>query len=504
MTRLSDASLGLLAPSVGRPDYDRSAVSIGIVHLGLGAFHRAHLAAYVDACLSKTPEWGICGVSLRSPATRDGLAPQDGLYTMGVQSAAGLEPRVLGALKDLVVAPDDPAKLIACLASPDVKIVSLTVTEKGYCRDPATGRLDATHPDIVHDVACGADAESGYPRSAIGWLWAGLVARRAAGLGPFTILCCDNLPSNGATVRQVLLDYAGLKDPDLVAWAEEALACPSTMVDRIVPATQDADKAEIAKHIGLEDAWPVLTEPFSQFVVEDHFPLARPPWDAHGVTMARDVEPFEKMKLRMLNGSHSTLAYLGQLAGDETVADTMAEAPFRTLIHDLMTEEVMPTLTMPDGVDLPAYRDALLHRFSNPALRHRTYQIAMDGSQKLPQRLLGTVRDRLAGGHSFDRLALGVAAWMRFATGRREGSGEPYTVQDPMAERFADLAAAARVPVGGEGAFDAKRLAEGFFGLRAVFGEDLPRDDRFTASVVRALERLCQDGARATIAYYAG
>ena len=274
------------------------------------------------------------------------------------------------------------------------------------------------------------------------------------------------------------------------------------MVDRIVPATTDHDRAMIAAALGAEDAWPVMTEPFSQFVVEDWFPQGRPKLERHGVTLTGNVEPFENMKLRMLNGSHSALAYLGYLAGHETVAQTMADASLRRLIGAMMTSEIIPTLSMPGDVDLPAYHDGLLRRFANPALQHRTYQIAMDGSQKLPQRLLGTIRDRLSIGEPIDRLALAVAAWIRFATGRDE-TGAAFTVQDPMAERLAALALRAAIEEDQPGPFDAEALATGFLGLTAVFGKDLPEDDRFHEAVVRALKMLCEQGSRATIAAYA-
>lgn len=481
--RLSNANM---PTGVKTPSYDRSIVTTGIVHLGIGAFHRAHLATYVDACLATDPSWGICGVSLRSATTRDALGPQDGLYTLGVQSSDGLAPQVIGAISDMIVAPQEPGRLAKALVSQDIKIVSLTVTEKGYCHDPAIGRLAPDHPDVQHDIAT-----DGYPRSAIGWLAYGLLARRDAGLPPFTVLTCDNLPSNGQTVRQVLLDYIALKAPSAIKWAEQNIACPCTMVDRIVPATTDEDQAQITEALGVEDAWPVMTEPFSQFVVEDHFPLGRPDWEAHGVTMAHEVEPFERMKLGMLNGGHSTLAYLGYLAGDETVADTMGDPAFRQLIHDLMTHEVMPTLTMPDSVDLPAYRDALLDRFSNTALKHRTWQIAMDGSQKLPQRLLGTIRDQLAAGRGIDRLALGVAAWMRYATGIDE-QGNAIDVRDPLADTFAQIA---KVTDG-----SATDLVEQFLAIETVFGTDLPGNTTFKSAVSQQLQLLLDKGARATIA----
>jgi fructuronate reductase len=482
VSRLSAATLGKVPPSVQTPAYDRNGVIVGLVHLGIGAFHRAHLAAYVDDALTDDLSWGICGVSLRSATTKTALGPQDGLYTLGVQSSAGLNPRVLGAVTELLVAPDEPKTLDQRLTDANVRIVSLTVTEKGYCHDPATGRLKADHPDIQHDLTT-----DGFPKSAIGWLVRGVLARKAAGIAPFTILSCDNLPSNGATLKQVLSDFVALKAPMDAAWFNANVACPSSMVDRIVPATSDEDRIAINQALGLEDAWPVMSEPFTQLVVEDHFPLGRPNWEKHGVTMASDVEPFERMKLRMLNGSHSTLAYLGYLAGDETVADTMADPAFKRLIGTMMSDEIIPTLAMPDGVDLLAYRDALLDRFSNTALRHRTWQIAMDGSQKLPQRLLGTIADRLSVGKSFDRLALGVAAWMRYALGKDE-QGAPIDVRDPMAERFRRIEA---------GTTD--DIVRDFLSLETIFGTALPANAVFVDAVRSKLNQLRAIGARATI-----
>jgi len=482
MTRLSAATLSQVPSSVQTPAYDRNSLTVGIVHLGIGAFHRAHMAAYVDDGLADDPSWGICGVSLRSATTKTALGPQDGLYTLGVQSSDGLSPRILGAVTELLVAPDEPETVDQRLTDPNVRIVSLTVTEKGYCHDPATGRLNADHSDIQHDLTT-----DGYPKSAIGWLVHGVLARKAAGVAPFTILSCDNLPSNGATLKQVLADFVAHKAPADAAWFEANVACPSSMVDRIVPATSDEDGAAINQALGLDDAWPVMSEPFSQFVVEDHFPLGRPNWEKHGVTMASDVEPFERMKLRMLNGSHSTLAYLGYLAGDKTVADTMNDSAFKSLIGTMMSEEIMPTLAMPVGIDLLAYRDALLERFSNTALKHRTWQIAMDGSQKLPQRLLGTISDRLASGKPFDRLALGVAAWMRYALGKDE-QGAPIDVRDPMADTFKQI---------DTGPVDS--TVRQFLSLETVFGTTLPTNPVFVETVRAKLDQLQTLGARATI-----
>lgn len=478
MPRLSTDTLPATALA-----YDRVAVTAGIVHLGIGAFHRAHMAVYVDALLPTHPDWGIIGASLRRPDTRDALAPQDFLYTVAVRDAAGTRAQVIGSLLDVLDANRQRDAIIEAMASPAIRIVSLTVTEKGYCHDPATGLLDEKHPDIVHDLA-----HPEAPISAPGLIVAALARRKARGLAPFTVLSCDNLPSNGRTARRIVTRLATLTDPSLAAYAE-TVAFPSTMVDRIVPATTDADRAELAALTGLEDAWPVLTEPFTQWVIEDHFPAGRPPFEAVGAELVADVEPYELMKLRMLNGSHSSLAYLGYLAGHRHVNEVIADPAFRELIHGLMTDEVIPTLPMPRA-ELQSYRDRLLERFANPALKHRTWQIAMDGTQKLPQRLLGTIRDRLAAGQPITRLALGVAGWMRYVMGVEE-NGTPIDVRDPMSARLAAIAAAA--------GRDAEALFTGFTAISEVFGPDLPTNPAFTGPVTAHLRSLLERGAAETV-----
>jgi fructuronate reductase len=489
--RLSSQSLARLPAGVGRPGYERRAVKTGIVHLGIGAFHRAHQAVYTDDVLAAGDlGWGIVGASLRSPDTRDALEPQDGLYAMNVRDGTGDEVRVVGAIGRVLVAPESPEALLRAMVDPRVRIVSLTVTEKGYCHDPATGDLDERHPDIVHDLA-----HPQAPRSAPGFIVAAAARRKAAGLEPFTVLSCDNLPSNGRTAARVLSQFAARCDADLGRFVAQEIACPSTMVDRIVPATTDADRARVTGLLGVEDRWPVMAEPFTQWVIEDSFPAGRPDWGAAGATFVADVEPFEFMKLRLLNGSHSTLAYLGYLSGRETVADAMGDAALARLVGAMMDEEVTPTLHPLPGFDLAAYKASLLARFRNPALRHRTWQIAMDGSQKLPQRLLGPIRDRLRAGAPFDRLALGVAAWMRYVTGRDE-KGQPIDVRDPLASELRARSEAAGL--------DAERLVRSLLELRQVFSEDLPRDERFVAAVREGLESLIARGAAATVAERAG
>ena len=488
LTLLSNTIIDHLPPSVRRPHYDRRAVTTGIVHLGVGAFHRAHQAVYTDDVLAQDPSWGIVAASLRSPETYDALAPQDSLYTVSVRSQAGEDLRLVGAIQRIIVAPRAQDDLLDVMTDPQTRIVSLTVTEKGYCHDPATGALNEAHPDVVHDLA-----HPGAPRSALGFIIEALRRRRAKGVPSFTVLSCDNLPSNGRTVRQVLTRFAELGDPEFGRFVADEVSCPSTMVDRIVPATMDEDRKRISNALSASDAWPVVTEPFTQWVIEDRFPQGRPAWENAGAEFVADVEPYEHMKLRLLNGSHSTLAYLGYLSGYETVADTMADPAFVRLIEGLMDEEVAPTLHMPPGADLTSYKKALIERFRNPALKHRTWQIAMDGSQKLPQRLLGTVRDRLRDHASIARLSLGVAAWMRYVTGIDE-KGAPIDVRDPMAARLRELADGA----GGS----AENLAGALFGVREIFGDDLPKDLRFTAAVTANLARLYERGAKGTVSEF--
>jgi len=478
--RLSAASHSKRLP------YDRSGVSPGIVHLGVGAFHRAHTAVYVDDTLTLDPSWGIVGASLRRPDTRNALAPQDFLYTLVVRDGSGASARVIGSLLDVLDAETQRDALIRTLADPCIRIASLTMTEKGYCHDAATGALDDRHPEIVHDLE-----HPEAPVSGPGLLVRALDLRRAAGFAPFSVLSCDNLPANGSTARGIVAAFAALRGHGLGAFVEAEVAFPSTMVDRIVPATTDADRLMVFKATGVWDAWPVVTEPFTQWVVEDNFPNGRPLLESAGVQMVSDVRPFETAKLRMLNGSHSTLAYLGYLAGYEFVSDAIADSGFRALIHGLMTDEVMSEV--PPGVgDLGAYRDALLGRFANPGLKHRTWQIAMDGSQKLPQRLLGTIRGRLAKRLPVVRAALGVAAWMRYVTGFDE-RGREIDVKDPLAKRLRLIANSAGAAP--------QALVDGLLGITEVFGNDLARNDIFRSLLISHLTSLFDHGAASTVKF---
>lgn len=482
--RLSKANLDRLPGEIRRPAYDRSRITAGIVHLGIGAFHRAHQAVVIDDLLGGgATDWGIIGASLRSPETRDALAPQDGLYTLAVRSGAGTDHRIIGSVLATEVAKEKPGHLIARLANPATRIVSLTVTEKGYCHTPKTGDLDEDHPDIVHDLQ-----NPGTPRSAIGYLVAALARRRIAGTPPFTVLSCDNLSANGHTVGRIVTQFAALRSRNLAKWIEAEVTFPSTMVDRIVPETTDADRAAVSSALGMTDAWPVVTEPFTQWIVEDRFPAGRPDFAAAGVQLVSDVTPFEHMKLRLLNASHSALAYLGYLAGFETIAATMTDPHFAALARQVMLDAA-PTLAMPEGTDLASYGASLLQRFSNPALHHRTWQIAMDGSQKLPQRLLATMQDRLRLGLPIETHALAVAGWMRYVTGTDE-QGRAIDVRDPLAAKLKAIAGSAGPA--------ADRLVPALLEVEAIFGT-LGTDPRMRSAVTAALTKLFAVGARQAV-----
>lgn len=456
----------------------------GIVHLGLGAFYRAFGAVYIQEAMNASGgDWGIIGVSLRSPGTRDALAPQDGVYTSVTQGPEGETAELIESVVELLVAPEDPAALLARLSDPAIKLVTLTVTEKGYCYEPATGRLLMDHPDIAHDLA------HDIPRSAPGYLMRALQARRAAGVAPFTVLSCDNLPNNGEVTQGVVLELARAVDPDLADWIEAEGAFPSSMIDRITPATKDEDIARIAKMTGRYDAAPVVHEPFRQWVIEDRFVGgARPDFAIAGAQMVEDVTPFEHMKLRMLNGTHSSLAYLGYLAGHETIAETVADPVFDHFVQGLWSSEIIPVLDTPPGEDLPSYAAALLERYRNPAIRHRTWQIAMDGSQKLPQRILGTIAEAQAAGHDCPGLMLAVAAWMRYVGGVDE-SGGAIDVRDPLAERLKALSDAAEDPA---------EKVRALLSVRDVFSE--AQAAAMEPALIPAYEALIAKGARQSIA----
>ena len=471
--RLQPDAFARLPRAVQRPAFERSGLQRGIVHLGLGAFARAHLAVFNDDALDAAraesgAPWGLTGVSLRHADTRDALTPQQGLYTLALRDAVGERLRVIGSVLEVLVAPDDPQAVVERLAHAHTRIVSLTITEKAY-RDDAAG-------------------------SAVSVISQGLRLRHARGLPPITLLSLDNLPANGRVLRSRVLAHAdALGNAALADWIATQCSFPCSMVDRIVPRTTDTDRSQISAALGMQDAWPVVAEPYIDWVLEDRFAAGRPDWPGvHYVASHEAVAAWERLKLRMVNGAHSALAYLSVSAGWATVDVALAQPALRCYLDALLREEVEPTLT---GLVVPAnYRERLLSRFANPALAHRCAQIAMDGSQKVPQRWLATLRDRLAAGAPIDHLALALAAWLHFLRGHDE-AGQPYAIDDPLATALQALHR------DGEALPDARSRADHFTRFAPVFG-DLAGESRLVAALAPALHSLRERGVAATLSSF--
>jgi fructuronate reductase len=470
---LNEAARARLPASVMQPGYDRSAIDVGVVHFGPGAFHRAHQAWFFESLLAHDPRWGICAVSLRSPDVRDALEPQDGLYTIAIRDEA-ISYQVIGAIREVLVAPENPESVLARLCAPSTHLVTLTVTEKGYCLG-ADGSLDLTHPDIVRDLQ-----NPRAPASVAGFLAESLRRRRDAGVPPFTVISCDNLVDNGARLARATARFAeALNDRTLARWIEREVSFPRTMVDSITPATTEVLKDSVASALGVRDRWPVQREAFVQWVIEDGFRHQSPDWQRAGVTLTNDVAGYDRAKLRLLNGAHSTLAYVGSLKGYVTVAEAMKDDELRTFVQALMTEDVVPTLAAPRGLDLAAYIGSILKRFRNPNMQHELAQIAWDGSQKLPFRVLGTIRDALAASRSIDRLCVPIAAWMQFV---RRAALRGERVKDPLAASLFDIGRACE----GRGASDVPR----FLALESVFPPDLRTNPVLARTLTSAYDCL--------------
>jgi fructuronate reductase len=475
---LSPANLARVAREVRRPGYDREAVESGIVHFGPGAFHRAHQAWFVEKLLANDPRWGICAVSLRNPDVRDALGPQDGLYTLAALDNP-TSYQVIGALKQLLVAPEDPERVLGQLSSPGTQVVTITVTEKGYCLD-ADGNLDVTNADIRRDLQTPRA-----PNSVIGYLVEAFRRRRAAGLGSLTVISCDNLADNGSCLSRAVVKLAGLQstglqgDRSLARWIEDKAAFPRTMVDSITPATTDDFTVRVADALGVTDRWPVQREGFVQWVLEDRAAGDTPDWESAGVIVTNDVAAYDRAKLRLLNGAHSSLAYLGLLARYETVSQAMEDIDLAAFIATMMKRDILPTIKAPAGLDLTLYIQAILKRFRNPAIRHALAQIAWDGSQKVPVRLVGTIQDNLAAGRPIDRLCVPVAAWLHFIH-RKAALGEK--VVDPLAERLYGIGRACQ-----------NRAASDlplFMRLDSVFPPAIAANDIFIGALARAYDGL--------------
>jgi mannitol 2-dehydrogenase len=486
---LNQSTLASLPAGIPVPAYDRGAVAHSIVHIGVGGFFRAHQAVYLDRLLH-TPgntEWGYVGVGLLASdaGIRDAMRAQDCLYTVVERSADGDVPRVIGSVLDFLFAPDDPEAVLEKMADPATRIVALTITEGGYYVNQGTGEFDAAHPDIVRDLA-----HPHTPTCSFGFLAEALHRRRERGLAPFTIMSCDNLQHNGDVARAMLLAFTQLLDPGLSAWLAERGAFPNSMVDRITPATTDEHRALVRDKFNLQDAWPVVTEPFMQWVIEDNFPGGRPAWEQVGAQITADVAPYEKMKLRLLNAGHQAICYLGMLFGYEFAHEAMADADIERLFVTMMDVEVTPLLSPVAGIDLAVYKRTLVERFSNPAIRDQLSRIGTEGSARIPKFVLPSVRTQLEQGGPITLLSFTVACWFRYLAGTSE-LGQPMPLNDPYAAKLRQYAL--------RGGPDATVLLS----MRELFGE-LTDNPRFVAEVSDSLTRLYRDGARAALHHVLG
>lgn len=485
MTSLNTAALPGLAQRLPVPMYNRSVVKTGIVHFGVGGFHRSHEAMFIDRLLNGggSQDWGICGVGvLPSDAQmRDVLIEQDGLYTLMLRAPDGTETaRIIGSITEYLFAPEDPGAVIAKLADPDTRIVSLTVTEGGYSIHDSTGEFEPRALDVVQDLQPNA-----VPRSVFGLITAALARRREQGTAPFTVMSCDNIQGNGDTARKALVSFARLKDPDLGHWISENVAFPNSMVDRITPVTTDADREAVFNNYQLTDTWPVVAEQFEQWVLEDSFTNGRPPLQDVGVQIVNNVEPYELMKLRLLNASHQVMSYLGYLAGYRYVHEVCSDPQFTEFILGYMEEEATPTLQPLPGIDLDAYRTELLRRFSNPAIGDTLARQMVDASERIPKFLLPVIREQLELGGPIDRAVLVIAAWSRFLEGTDE-QGAPIEITDRRLNRLRTAVRAAQAEPGA------------FLNLTEVFG-DLGQNPRFTAAFSQARAALKRSGALITV-----
>ncbi|MDQ0471863.1 mannitol dehydrogenase family protein [Labrys wisconsinensis] len=475
---LGPSLLDRLPQGVQGPAYARSPLVAGMAHLGVGAFHRCHQAEYTDDLLGcGLTRSGIVGINIRPPGLAETLGRQGGLYTRLVRDGDRTTARVIGSIVRVVDSQDGPAPALTALADPAIDIVTLTVTEKGYCHRPAGGALDWDHPDIVHDLA-----EPLAPRSVPGLLAQALELRRTSHGRPLTLMSCDNIPANGALLERVVAALAERRRDGLAEWIAANATFPSTMVDRIAPAPTGADAAFVAQSLGYRDAAVVVAEPFRQWVIEARFAGPVPPWDRAGASVVDDVEPFEHLKMRVLNAAQSTLAYLGVLAGHEHTFEGIADPLLAAFVRRMLVEESVPTLRPVPGIEPAAYVKQSLARLANTAIRHRNHQIATDGSQKIVQRLLDPVRERLGRGQGIALLAVPVAAWMAYLVLASERFGRRWAVQDPLAPRVAGIAD--RI------GRDPPALAAAILGIDTVFDRALAADATFAGTVTRTLDGL--------------
>ncbi|HEY3561851.1 MAG TPA: mannitol dehydrogenase family protein [Kribbella sp.] len=481
--KLSAAALDALGNDVPVPSYDRTAVTPGIVHFGVGGFHRAHQAMYLDRLMSegKALDWGIVGVGVLPHDRRmaEVMSAQDSLYTLVIKHPDGqLEPRVIGSIVGYLFAPDDPEAVLARMVDPATRIVSLTITEGGYHVNQVTGELDTA--GLEADLEPGAT-----PASVFGFIVEALRRRREAGVPPFTVMSCDNIPGNGHVARKMIASFARLKDPSTADFLENEVRFPNCMVDRITPVTTDADREALTSRFGVEDAWPVVCEPFTQWVLEDDFGGVRPPYEEVGVQIVADVEPYEFMKLRLLNASHQALCYLGFLDGYRYAHEVCQDKLYVDFLLGYMDHEGTPTLPPVPGVDLDRYKHQLIERFANPEVRDTLARLCAESSDRIPKWLLPVVREQLAAGREIKRSVLVVASWARYAEGVDE-QGNPIEVVDRLRDKLVERAQHNRED------------ALVFISDPDLFG-DLASDERFVTPYKAALKSLHEIGARATL-----
>ncbi|TPN80684.1 mannitol dehydrogenase family protein [Mesorhizobium sp. CU2] len=485
--RLGPALLGRLPPQVRKPAYDRTALKPGIAHLGVGAFHRAHQAEYTDDLLEKDfDRWGLIGINIRPPLLTDTLGKQHGLYTRLIRENDEVEARVIGSIMRVVDSQDSAAPALDVLASPEIEMVTMTVTEKGYCHIPSSGALDLDHPDIVRDLA---NPEA--PRSVPGILARALELRMASHGRPLTLLSCDNIPTNGTILGNVVRSFAERRVSKLAEWIDDNVAFPSAMVDRIAPATTKADADTVEERFGYHDGAVVVGERFRQWVIEQKFAGCVPRWDLVGATFVDDVTPFEHLKMRVLNGAQTTLSYLGVLGGFEHTSDAIADPLLATFVRRMLTEETLPTLMPVPGIAPTVYVEQSLSRLANTAIRHRNHQIATDGSQKIVQRLLNPIRDRLAKGGSITLLSVPVAGWMAYLIKASARFGSAWPVSDPFAEKIAAIADR----IGS----NSKLLADAILAIDAIFDPSLAANATFRAHIVAGLDGLLSNDPMAFV-----
>jgi fructuronate reductase len=481
-------SPGLAVPQgLAGPAYDRTRVARGIVHLGVGAFHRSHQAEFTDDVLTREPgPWAITGVNICPPELQSSLGVQGGLYTRLTCDGDQIEGRIIGSITRVVDSQSDPAPALATLADPAVRVVTMTVTEKGYCHRPATGEPDWDNPALQADAAAPET-----PRSLPGLLVRALEMRRAAGAAPPTLLSCDNIPSNGRILKGVVTGLAARRDEKLAAWIESAVAFPQSMVDRIAPAVSEADRSRVEHLYGYRDEAAVVCEPFRQWVIEDRFAGPVPAWDAVGAQIVPDVEPFEILKMRVLNGAQTTLSSLGALCGLTYTSDDMADPVLSAFVERVLVEETLPTLSAPAATDVRAYVAQSLDRLRNTAIRHRNHQIATDASQKIVQRILNPMSERLRRGQSVALLAVSVAGFMAYLIRGARRHGAAWQPDDPIATEVGRIA---------EATGDVESLVAGIGGLTSIFRPDLASHAVFRAEVTQALGGLLGPDPRGFIA----